>query len=199
MNHWSKNSGLHCEKKIGWVRPKKSRDQSGHERMSINDFDVCPRDARQVFYFLQFICPTVHWNLWLANISIDVLLKGTLFPGYAISSFVLTFAHMAIIEIMISCAQSTNRNDDEQPCHHIKSAATAAAGEGSRRISASNPGKQILFYFYFTLLFYFILFAGLTLCFFTIRLDVHEVQTAIMAKGHVTTSKWWQRQQQQQE
>jgi hypothetical protein len=39
-------------------------------------------------------------NLWLANIFIDVLLKGTLFPGYAISSFVLIFAHMAIIEMI---------------------------------------------------------------------------------------------------
>jgi manganese peroxidase len=39
-------------------------------------------------------------NVWLANIFIDVLLKGTLFPGYAISSFVLIFAHMAIIEMI---------------------------------------------------------------------------------------------------
>ena len=48
----------------------------------------------------------------------------------------LIFAHMAIIE-MIPCAQSTNRDDNEQPRHHIESAATAAA-----------VGAQILFYFY---------------------------------------------------
>jgi hypothetical protein len=47
----------------------------------------------------------------------------------------LIFAHMAIIE-MIPFAQSTNRDDDEQPCHHIELAATAAVG------------AQILFYFY---------------------------------------------------
>ena len=37
--------------------------------------------------------PSSSDNVWLANIFIDVLLKGTLFPGYAISSFVLIFAH----------------------------------------------------------------------------------------------------------
>jgi Peroxidase len=44
--------------------------------------------------------PSSSDNAWLANIFIDVLLKGTLFPGYAISSFVLIFAHMAIIEMI---------------------------------------------------------------------------------------------------